>query len=108
MGALLGERGFDCRFLGARTPGSSLAVGVQELRPVGVVVSHLSGARRVAVEAIRGAQRVGVAFFYAGNAFGSPQSRRGVPGTYLGTSLGQAADLVADTIGRPTSPNADG
>lgn len=102
LGALLGHRGFDCRFLGARTPASSLAVAVQELRPVAVVVvSHLSGARRVAVEAIRAAQRVNVAYFYAGNAFGSPQSRRGVPGTYLGNNLGQAADLVADAISLP-------
>jgi methylmalonyl-CoA mutase cobalamin-binding subunit len=108
LGALLGDRGIDCRFLGARTPASSLAAAVQELRPVAVVVvSHLSGARRVAVEAIRGAQRVGAASFYAGNAFGSPQSRRGVPGTYLGTNLGQAADLVADTITLPARPTGN-
>jgi DNA-binding transcriptional MerR regulator/methylmalonyl-CoA mutase cobalamin-binding subunit len=102
LGALLGHRGFDCRLLGPRTPASSLAVAVQQLRPAAVVVvSHLSVARRVAVDALRAAQRVGIAYFYAGNAFGSPQSRRGVPGTYLGNNLGQAADLVADAIAPP-------
>jgi DNA-binding transcriptional MerR regulator len=102
IGVLLGERGFDCRLLGARTPALSLALAVRETRPAAaVVVSHLSGARRAAVEAMRDAQRADVAFFYAGNAFVSPQSRRGVPGTYLGNNLGQAADLVAAAITRP-------
>ena len=44
---------------------------------------------------------VDVASFYAGNAFGSAQSRRGVPGTYLGNHIGQAADLVADAVRLP-------
>ena len=99
IGALLAQRGFDCRLLGARTPATSLAVAVHETRPAAVVlVSHLSGARRAAVEALGAAQRPDVDFFYAGNAFGSPQSRRGVPGTYLGNNLGQAAAVVADAI----------
>jgi DNA-binding transcriptional MerR regulator/methylmalonyl-CoA mutase cobalamin-binding subunit len=99
IGALLRHRGFDCRLLGARTPATSLAVAVRETRPAAVVlVSHLSGARRAAVEALEAAQRASVDFFYAGNAFGSPQSRRGVPGTYLGNNLGQAADVVANAI----------
>jgi DNA-binding transcriptional MerR regulator/methylmalonyl-CoA mutase cobalamin-binding subunit len=99
IGTLLGNRGFDCRLLGARTPATSLAVAVQESRPAAVVlVSHLSGARRAAVDALRAAHRADADFFYAGNAFGSPQSRRGVPGTYLGNNLGQAAAVVAAAI----------
>lgn len=102
LAALLARRGFDCRLLGARTPAASLSLAVQEIRPVAVVlVSHLAVARRSATEALRGAQRQGVAYFYAGNAFSSPQSRRGVPGRYLGNNLGQAAELIAATVAPP-------
>jgi methylmalonyl-CoA mutase cobalamin-binding subunit len=99
IGALLTSRGLDCRLLGARTPAASLALAVEEIRPAGVVVvSHLSVTRRAAVEAMRAAHRTGVAYFYAGNAFATPQSRRGVPGRYLGDSVSRAADLVAASL----------
>jgi methanogenic corrinoid protein MtbC1 len=99
MGALLMHRGLDCRILGASTPAGSLARAVQETGPAAViVVSHLSVARRSAIEALRSAQLDDTALFYAGNAFLSPQSRRGVPGIYLGNNLSQAADMITGTI----------
>ena len=98
MGALLMHRGLDCRLLGAGTPAESLSKAVQETNPAAViVVSHMSVARRSAIEALRSAQLNDTALFYAGNAFLSPQSRRGVPGTYLGNNLSQAADIITGT-----------
>ena len=53
MGALLRNRSLDCRLLGARTPAEALAQAVQQIDPAAViVVSHLSVARRAAVEAL--------------------------------------------------------
>ena len=36
--------------------------------------------------------------FYAGAAFSSPASRRGVPGTYLGTDMAEATRTVDQAI----------
>jgi DNA-binding transcriptional MerR regulator len=99
MAALLRQRGRDCRVLGACTPVESLFMAVRELAPAAVVlVSHMAVARRSAIEALRVARRGHAHLFYAGNAFASRQARNAVPGTYLGNSLRQAADLVTSTI----------
>jgi hypothetical protein len=50
--------------------------------------------RRAAVSALTAITSEGVSLFYAGAAFDSPRHRRDVPGTYLGTVLPEAADLV--------------
>ena len=55
-------------------------------------------ARRSSVESLRGSQRPNTILFYAGNAFLTRQARQGVPGTYLGTNLARAADLVSAFI----------
>ncbi len=99
MGVLLAHRGYGCRVLGARTPARSLATAVQGTGAAAVVmVSHLSIGRRSAVEALTTAQHAGTALFYAGNAFLSPQSRQGVPGTYLGEDLVAAAETIANVL----------
>ena len=63
-----------------------------------VLVSHLSMARRSSVESLRGAGGRARILFYAGNAFLTRQARQGVPGTYLGTNLSRAADLISAFI----------
>ena len=94
-----GNRSLDCRLLGARTPAEALAQAVQQIDPAAViVVSHLSVARRAAVEALCLIERRDLVLFHAGNAFLSASALRGVPGTYLGTSLSEAADLVIGTM----------
>ncbi len=99
MGVLLANRGFGCRVLGARTPVKSLAAAVQGTGAAGLVmVSHLSIGRRSAIEALRSVQNTGTLLFYAGNAFVSPQSRKGIPGLYLGENLLDAADQIADAL----------
>jgi hypothetical protein len=99
MAAMLRQRGWACLTLGALTPVESLRLAVHESDAVAVVlVSHLSMARRSSVEALRSIQRQATHLFYAGNAFLTRQARHGVPGTYLGTNLSQAADVVSAFI----------
>jgi DNA-binding transcriptional MerR regulator len=99
MAALLRQRGRDCRVLGACTPVESLFIAIRDLAPAAVVlVSHMAVARRSAIEALRAARRGPAHLFYAGNAFSSRQARNAVPGTYLGNSLREAAELVTGTV----------
>jgi methylmalonyl-CoA mutase cobalamin-binding subunit len=99
LAALLSRRGHACRVLGARTTAESLRMAVRATGAVCVVlVSHLPSARRPAVEALRGIRPTNINIFYAGNAFLSAQARRSVPGKYLGTNLGQAAELIIADI----------
>jgi len=102
FGALLANRGWECRTLGARTPPRSLAAAVAGTEAsVVVMVSHLAVARRAAVEAMRTTQLSEARLYYAGNAFASSQARRDVPGTYLGEHVAQAADvLTAELVAR--------
>lgn len=96
---MLRQRGWGCLMLGAQTPASALRLAVEQsdaLAPV--VVSHLSMARRTSVESLRASQRPNTYLFYAGNAFLTRQARHGVPGTYLGTNLSRAADLISAVI----------
>lgn len=97
--ALLRHRGWDCRLLGARTPAASLRHAVRETAATAVVMAcHLPAGRTAAVEALGSADLRGTLLFYGGGGFATRQARRGVPGRYLGTNLGRAADLVTDTI----------
>jgi hypothetical protein len=99
MGVLLAHRGFGCRLLGARTPVRSVTLAVAGTDAAAVVmVSHLSSARRSAVEAMVAAHQTGAQVFYGGNAFISPRSRNGVPGVYLGENLTAAAETMTATL----------
>lgn len=99
MAALLRERGCDCRVLGARTPESSLVRAVQDTAAAAVVlVCHLPAGRPAAVEALRRTAGGPTRLFYAGGGFSSRQARHGVPGTYLGTNLSRAVDLVTEAL----------
>lgn len=99
--ALLRQRGWDCRMLGASTPADSLATAIAGIRPAAVVlVSHLSVARRSAIGALQAALVHDTRLFYAGAAFVTPAARRKAPGSYLGESVSQAADVIAAAITR--------
>jgi hypothetical protein len=50
------------------------------------------------VESIRAINDLGLNVFYAGNAFTSPRSRRGVPGIYLGTGIEAACATVTEAL----------
>jgi MerR family transcriptional regulator, light-induced transcriptional regulator len=95
LAVLLAYQGWSCRVLGARTPGPSLVTAVRATSAsAAVVVSHLSVGRRPAIEAIRAVARTGTTVYFAGNAFLFARAREGVPGTYLGESIREAAAIV--------------
>ena len=97
---LLGRRGWPIRVLGALTPTDALVTALMSSRAAGTIVTaQRSVGRRGAIESLRAADRIsGLGVFYAGNAFSTPRSREGVPGTYLGTDLVGAAELVGSVI----------
>jgi methanogenic corrinoid protein MtbC1 len=101
IGALFRQRGWECLLLGARTPAAALCTAVTTTNAAALVmVSHLGTARRSTVEALRAVDQLPVKVFYAGNAFPTRQARQGVPGSYLGTNLSQAAEFVTTVIAR--------
>lgn len=99
LATLLRHRGWNCRLIGGRVPAEALVAAARGTAAVGVVVvSHLASGRLRAVESIRAAERAGMDVFYAGNSFGSPKSRVGVPGTYLGVCLADAGVIVEEKL----------
>jgi hypothetical protein len=92
---LLRSRGWSCRLLGARTsvPALAAAIHATDAKAV-VIVSHLNSGRARAVQSLRTSAAEAARTFYAGNAFSAPRSRRNLPGTYLGTRLQDACELI--------------
>lgn len=109
LGALLRSRGWDCLALETSLSVRSLQRAIFDSEPAAVVlVSHLSVARRAAIEALKMvAAAAGIRVFYAGNAFLSRQARQGVPGVYLGENLSRAADLVISTVTSSASSSSE-
>ena len=96
---LLRYQGWPCRVLGASTSTATLAAAARATAVAGVVVvSHLATGRLRAVESIRAINDLGIEVFYAGNAFATPRSRRGVPGRYLGDSIKDACAQLTDAL----------
>ncbi len=92
LGVLLVRDGRETHVLGGRTPAEALASCVERVGAVAtVVVSQLPSHRRVTVHSLKAVAATGCQTFYAGNAFLFASARRGVPGTYLGESLADAA-----------------
>lgn len=99
LALLLRLKGWPCRMLGARTSTPSLVTAALATGAAGVVVvSHLPTGRRRALASISAVHDMGVPVFYAGNAFSSRRSRHSLPGTYLGSSLRGASELVDSTL----------
>ena len=101
---LLRYQGWPCRVLGARISTITIATAARATAVAGViVVSHLATGRLRAVESIRAINDLEIEVFFAGNAFSTPRSRRGVPGHYLGVGVEAACALVTRTLD-PTDP----
>ena len=100
FGLLLERRGRSVVMLGALTPLVSLRKAIDDTRAsAAVVVAQRSVNRRSAVESLEGIHELlGARAFYAGGAFSSPASRRGVPGSYLGTDMAEATRTVNQAI----------
>jgi MerR family transcriptional regulator, light-induced transcriptional regulator len=95
---LLVERGVPALLLGAQTPPDSFALTVRDAgATAAVMLCHRPQARRgslVTLRKLASIPRTDV--YYAGNGFAAARGRRSVPGTYLGTDLSAAADLVTE------------
>jgi MerR family transcriptional regulator, light-induced transcriptional regulator len=100
FGLLLERRGRSVVMLGALTPLVSLRKAIEDTRAsAAVVVAQRSVNLRSAVESLEGIHALlGGRAFYAGAAFSSPASRRGVPGSYLGTDMTEATRTVDQAI----------
>jgi hypothetical protein len=98
---ILARRGWPCRVLGALTPSTALVSSVRAVRAAGaVVIAQRSVTRRAAVDSIAAVDAVpGVRALYAGDAFAAPSARRGVPGTYLGDDVVEAAAVLESALG---------
>jgi methylmalonyl-CoA mutase cobalamin-binding subunit/DNA-binding transcriptional MerR regulator len=104
---LLRHQGWPCRVLGARTSTATIATAARATAVAGViVVCHLATGRLRAVESIRAVHDLEIAVFYAGNAFTTPRSRRGVPGRYLGVGI-EAACVELTRALAPGDPDAE-
>jgi methanogenic corrinoid protein MtbC1 len=96
---LLRYQGWGCRVLGARTSTMTIAAAARATQVAGVViVSHLGTGRNRAIESIRAVAELGVPVFYAGNAFTTARSRRGVPGRYLGAGIEAACATLTRAL----------
>ena len=108
LAVLLREAGVACRLLSDRPSTLAVTTAIEVNRPRAlVVVSHLATGRRRALETIEAAHGLGVDIFYAGNAFIGARGRRTIPGSYLGTNLQAARDLLTAAVGSGTPSPAD-
>ena len=99
LGVLLRYRLQACRLLGARASGQALIAAIRANRPSGLVlVSHHRASRRGATDSLQQVASLVPALFYAGAAFATEASRRDVPGTYLGTNIEAASDVILDAV----------
>jgi hypothetical protein len=100
FGVLLGRRGWPVRVLGPLTPTDALLTAVRAAAAwAAVVASQRNVTRRAATEAIAAVATLPtVEAFYAGGAFASPSSRRGVPGTYLGDDVVDAVQILEGAL----------
>jgi MerR family transcriptional regulator, light-induced transcriptional regulator len=102
---LLVTGGTGCRILGARTPHRVLAAAVGATSPAAVViVSHLSTQRHSAIESLNVVASTGCRTYHAGNAFLPPMARKGVPGTYLGERMAEAAAMIQRALSTERPP----
>lgn len=95
LAALLVHQSIGSRVLGSRTPLLVLAAAVEATSPAAVViVSHLSTHRRAALGSLQAVDSAGCPAYYAGNAFMFESARRHAPGTYLGSTISGAAEML--------------
>ena len=102
---LLARRGWPCRVLGAMTPAEAVVTATASSGAAAVVVvSQRAVTRRAAIESLHATARLGgVKIFYAGDAFATPAARQTAPGTYLGSDILVAVDVLEAEVGSDSS-----
>lgn len=93
--ALLRDRRQPCRMLGPRVSAHAMSIALEVDRPAAVVIAaQLDSGHRQSTSLLRAMDEIGITTFYAGAAFDLPLMRRDTPGTYLGTNLQDACEVV--------------
>jgi hypothetical protein len=99
MALLLRFQRWPCQVLGARISTFTLTIAARAAGATGVVVtSSESRARPHAIASLRAIDALGIPVFFAGSAFEPENSRTGLPGRYLGTSIEAACILLINTL----------
>jgi hypothetical protein len=96
---LLRYRLQPCRMLGPRVSAHAMSIALEVNRPAAVVIAaQLHTGYRQSTSLLQAMDEIGITAFYAGAAFDLPLARHDLPGTYLGTNLGNACELVLRTL----------
>ncbi len=99
LALLLRFRRWPCRVLGARISPFALTIAAQAADATGVVVSSTEvRGRPYAVASLEAVDALDIPVFFAGDAFEPEDSRRQLPGRYLGTSSEGACTLLINTL----------
>ena len=99
LALLLRFRRWPCRVLGARISPFALTIAAQAADATGVVVSSTEvRGRPYAVASLEAVDELDIPVFFAGDAFEPEDSRRQLPGRYLGTSSEGACTLLINTL----------
>ena len=99
LALLLRFRRWPCRVLGARISPFTLTIAARAADATGVVVSSTnSRGRPYAVASLEAADALDIPVFFAGDAFEPEDSRRQLPGRYLGPVIGDACTLLINTL----------
>jgi hypothetical protein len=96
---LLRYRRQPCRLLGPRVSAHALSIALEVNQPAAVIIAaQLDSGYRQARALLKAMDDIGISTFYAGAAFDLPPMRHETPGTYLGTNLERACDVVVRTL----------
>lgn len=96
LAVLLVHHGLAYINLGVHTPAIALPTAIHNAQASAVVLTaQLQVNRPATIAALRTVEETSAVLYYAGAAFRTLASRRGVPGTYLGSSLTNAAAQLA-------------
>ena len=104
LALLLRFRRLPCRVLGARVSPFTLTIAVPAADATGVVVSSTDArGRSHAVLSLNAVDALKIPVFFMGDAFDEEDTRRQLPGRYLGTGMQGACALIIDTLARPAN-----
>jgi len=99
LALLLRFRRWPCRVLGARVSPFALTIAARAADATGVVVSSTEGrGRHHAVVSLKAIDALEIPVFFVGDAFEAEDSRRELPGRYLGTGFEGACALLTTVL----------
>lgn len=103
---LLRYRGWDTTYLGANVPDNQLEGALEKVRPALVIMTSARLATGAALlETSKVLLKRGIALAFGGNLFTLiPELAKLIPGSYLGTDLGQSISVIESLLSAPVAP----